>query len=57
LLRIPVDLAFPVNTAADDGSPWLSRDGTTLYLFSTRPGGFGLRDIYFMTRVREEIER
>ena len=48
----PVDVAFPVNTAADDGSPWLSRDGTTLYFFSTRSGGYGLRDIWFTTRVK-----
>jgi hypothetical protein len=52
----PVDLSFPVNTPADDGSPWLSRDGTTLYLFSTRSGGYGLRDIWYTTRakLREE---
>ena len=49
---IPVDLAFPINTAADDGSPWLSRDGTTLYFFSTRSGGYGLRDIWYTTRVK-----
>jgi len=48
----PVDLAFPVNTAADDGSPWLSRDGTTLYFFSARSGGYGLRDIWYTTRVK-----
>jgi WD40 repeat protein len=48
----PVDLSFPVNTTADDGSPWLSRDGTTLYLFSTRSGGYGLRDIWYTTRVK-----
>ena len=48
----PVDLAFPVNTTAEDGSPWLSRDGTTLYLFSTRDGGYGLRDIWYATRPK-----
>jgi len=47
----PVDLAFPVNTAADDGSPWLSHDGTTLYFFSTR-SGYGLRDIWYTKRVK-----
>jgi hypothetical protein len=52
----PVDLAFPVNTAADDGSPWLSRDGTTLYFFSTRSGGYGLRDIWYTTRVKIDHE-
>jgi hypothetical protein len=48
----PVDLDFPVNSAADDGSPWFSRDGTTLYFFSTRSGGYGLRDIWYTTRVK-----
>jgi WD40-like Beta Propeller Repeat len=52
----PVDLTFPVNTAADDGSPWLSRDGTTLYSFSTRSGGYGLRDIWYTTRVKIDQE-
>jgi hypothetical protein len=46
----PVDLAFPVNTTADDGSPWLSRDGTRLYFFSNRDGGYGQRDIWYATR-------
>jgi hypothetical protein len=48
----PVDLSSPVNSASDDGSPWLSRDGTTLYLFSTRALGFGQRDIWYTTRVK-----
>jgi hypothetical protein len=52
----PIDLAFPVNTAAEDGSPWLSRDATRLYLFSTRDGGYGLRDIWYATRARIDQE-
>ena len=52
----PVDLSSPVNSASDDGSPWLSRDGTTLYFFSTRALGYGQRDIWYTTRakIREE---
>jgi WD40-like Beta Propeller Repeat len=46
----PVNPGPPLNSAADDGSPALSRDGRTLYFFSTRPGGFGGRDIWFTTR-------
>ena len=47
LWSTPVALPYPVNTPAADGSPWLSRDGTTLYFFSTRTaGGFGGRDIW-----------
>ena len=32
------------------GAPALSRDGTTLYFYSTRPGGSGGRDLYVATR-------
>ena len=46
----PVNPGPPLNSAADDGSPALSRDGRTLYFFSTRPGGFGGRDIWFTVR-------
>jgi hypothetical protein len=47
----PVNLGSAVNfpgyiTAA----PALSWDGTTLYCYSTRPGGFGVRDLYLATR-------
>jgi Tol biopolymer transport system component len=46
----PINPGPPLNSIADDGSPALSRDGRTLYFFSTRPGGFGRRDIWFTTR-------
>jgi len=49
----PINPGPPLNSAADDGSPALSRDGTTLYFFSTRPGGFGRRDIWFTVRQRQ----
>src|SRR5436189_6474410 len=39
------------NTAFD-GAPALSFDGTTLYFFSERAGGFGKRDLYVTTRTR-----
>lgn len=49
-----IDLPSPVNSACDDGSPWLSRDGTTLYFFSTRADGgtCGKRDIWYARRMR-----
>jgi hypothetical protein len=54
---VPTDIASPVNSEFDDGSPWLSRDGTTLYFFSTRPGGgYGKRDIWYTTRAKEDRE-
>jgi hypothetical protein len=48
----PINLGYPVNSQSDDGSPWLSKDGTTLYFFSTRPGGYGGRDIWYTTRAK-----
>ena len=50
----PIDVPSPVNSTCDDGSPWLSRDGTTLYFFSTRTAGLecGKRDIWYATRVK-----
>jgi hypothetical protein len=48
----PIDVPSLVNSACDDGSPWLSRDGTKLYFFSTRTAGLecGTRDIWYATR-------
>jgi hypothetical protein len=49
---VPVNLGLTVNSSADDGGPALSADGTTLYFYSTRPGGIGFRDLYVTTRTR-----
>lgn len=54
LWSTPVNLGATVNSAADDGGQALSADGTTLYFYSTRPGGFGGRDLYVTTRTRLE---
>ena len=48
----PVNLGPTVNSMAFDGAPALSFDGTTLYFFSERTGGFGKRDLYVTTRTR-----
>jgi hypothetical protein len=48
----PVNVGSPVNSEFDDGSPWLSKRGTTLYFFSNRPGGYGNRDIWYATRAK-----
>ena len=50
----PTNLGFPFNSTADDGSPWLSKDGRTLYFFSTRTdsGWQGGRDIWYTTREK-----
>jgi hypothetical protein len=41
-----------INSKFFDGAPALSVDGTTLYFFSERPGGYGKRDLYVTTRAR-----
>ena len=38
------------------GAPALSWDGTTLYFYSHRPGGFGTRDLYVSARERIDCE-
>jgi hypothetical protein len=49
----PVNLGPTVNYPGyTTGRPVLSCDGTTLYLYSDRPGGFGGRDLYVATRER-----
>lgn len=48
----PMNLGAVVNSPFFDGAPALSWDGTTLYFFSDRPGGFGNRDLYVTTRAR-----
>jgi len=49
---IPVNLGTVVNTRFQEGGPALSRDGTTLYFHSSRPGSFGTLDLYVTTRAR-----
>ena len=47
----PVNLGSTINFPGYvTGAPALSWDGTTLYFYSDRPGGFGGRDLYFATR-------
>src|SRR6267143_32726 len=45
----PLNLGSTVNSTAFDGAPALSFDGTMLYFFSERSGGFGKRDLYVTT--------
>ncbi len=52
LWSAPANLGPTVNSTAFDGAPALSFDGTTLYFFSDRPGGFGANDLYVTTRTK-----
>jgi hypothetical protein len=47
----PENLPPPINTPAAEGGPALSCDSTAMYFFSSRPGGFGGRDLYVSTRT------
>jgi len=42
----PVNLGPAVNSPDGEGAPSISADGSTLYFYSDRPGGFGLVDIW-----------
>jgi hypothetical protein len=48
----PVNLGPTVNSASDDTQPAISRDATTLFFASNRPGGMGLLDLYMVTREK-----
>ncbi len=43
----PVNLQSPVNTPGWESQPSISSDGRTLYFSSSRPGGFGGKDIWY----------
>jgi hypothetical protein len=49
---VPTNPGNPVNSQSDDVAPWLSKNGTTLYFSSNRPGGHGMRDIWYTTRPK-----
>jgi len=46
----PVNLGPTVNSPYEDTDPTLSTDGLTLHFNSTRPGGYGGRDLWVTTR-------
>ncbi len=43
----PVNLRSPVNSTGWESQPSISSDGRTLFFSSSRPGGFGGKDIWF----------
>ena len=48
----PMNLGPVINTSFNDRAPALSRNGHYLFFASTRPGGFGLLDIWVSHRTR-----
>jgi outer membrane protein OmpA-like peptidoglycan-associated protein len=49
----PANLGAPVNTNNWESTPSISADGRTLFFSSSRPGGFGGKDLWF-TRLNEK---
>jgi hypothetical protein len=52
----PVNLGSIVNTSDQDGGPFISADGLSLYFTSTRPGGYGSWDVWVTMRATREDE-
>ena len=48
----PTNPGSPINSAANDARPTLSRDGFTMFFGSNRPGGDGQSDLYMTTREK-----
>ena len=46
------ELVEGVNSAGQDGQPFLSDDSRELFFYSTRPGGFGGPDIWVASRAK-----
>lgn len=42
----PENIGYPINTPADEGAVFVTLDGRTAYISSTKEGGFGKSDIY-----------
>lgn len=49
----PVNLRNPLNTSSWESQPSISADGKTLFFSSTRPGGFGGKDLW-LSRLNEK---
>lgn len=47
----PVSIGAPINSTANDVSPFLTKDGLTLYFVSDRTGGVGGNDIWYSKRA------
>jgi len=50
----PVNLGPTLNSPANDSGPAISKDGLSLYFFSTRPGGFGGSDLLVSQRATQD---
>ena len=46
-----VNMGQPINSPHQEGAPWISPDSQELYFQSSRPGGYGERDIWIARRA------
>ena len=51
----PVNLDTNIDTPYGDGAPVLSADGTEMFFYSNKPGGFGGNDLYVTRRIKTRI--
>ncbi len=52
----PKNLGAQINSAKDDGAPFLAADGVTLYYSTAGKGGFGSNDIFKSKRLDDSWE-
>ena len=50
----PLSVGSAVNSAAQEGGPYISRDELSLYFNSNRPGGYGGSDLYVTHRASKD---
>lgn len=48
--RTPINLGSTINSPSHDATPFISRDGLSLFFSSSRPGGSGSFDLWYSTR-------
>jgi len=51
---VPVNLGSTVNSSSSDEFPNISANGLLLFFASTRPGGYGGRDLWLSTRAAKD---
>ncbi len=49
--RSPVNLGSVINTTNEEQDPWISPNGNLLLFSSTRPGGYGIFDIWLSRKI------
>jgi len=53
----PTNLGSTVNSSATDSPRWLADDGASLVILSTRSGGYGASDLWYLVKAGNEWSR